>query len=147
MDWVKVAKDLFRECKPAHFTNYRHCDECAEHDNTLKVSTVDTIGIEELGNPGWDPICFCSDEGKRYYMPALIRLSLETVQNEFYFGQFLFHLENVGKNNCLILSCSEQQRKFIASFVEHMINTYADEIERNLYTDEALKVHGAWAKV
>lgn len=64
MDWVNKAKELFASPKPGHFTNYQHCDECAEHDETLRSTDVDTIGLGELGNPAWDPICFCSSEGK-----------------------------------------------------------------------------------
>jgi hypothetical protein len=56
MDWVQQATQLFQMPKPAHFTNYRHCCECAEHDATLVAYDVNTIGVEQLGNPGWDPL-------------------------------------------------------------------------------------------
>src|ERR687888_2561810 len=79
MDWIQAAKRLFQVPKPAHFTNYRHCCECAEHDAVLTASDVNSIGLEQLGNPGWDPLCFTSAEGLLYYMPALIRLTLETM--------------------------------------------------------------------
>jgi hypothetical protein len=52
MNWVEHAKQLFKVPKPEHFTNYRHCCECAEHDATLLAHDVDSIGIEQLGNPG-----------------------------------------------------------------------------------------------
>jgi hypothetical protein len=35
MDWIQQATQLFNVPKPVHFTNYRHCCECAEHDETL----------------------------------------------------------------------------------------------------------------
>jgi hypothetical protein len=53
MDWTQHAKQLFQMLKPEHFTNYRHCCECAEHDATLLAYDVNTIGVEQLGNPGW----------------------------------------------------------------------------------------------
>ena len=92
MDWIDRAKYLFKAPKPEHFTNFNHCEECEEHDQTLLALDIDIIGIDELGNPGWDPICFASPEGKKYYLPALIRLSLDTMMDEFYLDQFLFHL-------------------------------------------------------
>ena len=52
MDWTQQAKQLFTVPKPEHFTNYRHCCECAEHDATLVAQDVNAIGIEHLGNPG-----------------------------------------------------------------------------------------------
>ena len=74
LDWVERTKEHFGGRKPVHFTHYEHCDECLEHDQTLLNCDVDSIGLEALGNPGWDPLCFCTEEGFRYYMPALVRL-------------------------------------------------------------------------
>jgi len=79
MDWIQHAKRLFNVPKPEHFTNYRHCCECAEHDETLLAQDVNSIGIEQLGNPGWDPLCFASPDGFLYYFPALIRITLDAL--------------------------------------------------------------------
>jgi hypothetical protein len=79
-------------------------------------------------------------------MPALIRLSLETVNDQFYLGQLLFHLESDGENNHLFLSCTKEQRTLIASFVDHMIERYPNEIDKYGYTDEALRVYEIWTK-
>jgi hypothetical protein len=62
-DWQKLALELFNVPRPQHFTNYMHCCECAEHDETLRNSDVHSIGLEELGSASWDPLCFCSAEG------------------------------------------------------------------------------------
>ena len=97
---INEATKVFAEVpRPEHFTDYEHCCECAEHDQTLLNATIDTIGLDELGNPGWDPVCFASAEGKQYYFPAFVRLSLDSIDHEFYFGQLLFHLEGSGAGN------------------------------------------------
>jgi hypothetical protein len=62
--------------KPAHFTNYDHCEECAEHDQLLRQRDRATLKIEDVGNPCWTPIPFSSPEGGAYYMPTLVRLAL-----------------------------------------------------------------------
>ncbi len=148
MDWVNRAKKIFYCEKPQHFTNYRHCEECQEHDETLIGSSIDSISLEELGNPGWDPICFCGDEGKKYYMPAFIRLSLETMDsNDFYLEQFLFHLEGDGKENSLFLSCNKQQRDYIVKFLEYVINSFTEQIEHHYCVNEILTVHEIWSDV
>ncbi|NNE63820.1 MAG: hypothetical protein HKN34_07045 [Gammaproteobacteria bacterium] len=144
MDWIKEAKKKFAAKKPQHFTDFNHCAECAEHDKTLLASSIDQIGMNELGNPGWDPLCFCSAPGIDYYIPALLRLSLDTVTNEFYFEQLLFHLEYSGKENRFLKYCSSSQREFIASFIEHMISTYPEEIEESMCTTEALNTYELW---
>lgn len=144
MNWIEQAKRLFDVERPEHFTNFTHCDECHEHDQTLLGSSVDDIGLNELGNPGWDPICFCNEAGKLYYMPAFIRLSLSSVNDEFYFCQWLFHLEYDGKENSFLRSCSTEQRQFVADFIEEMINTYPHQLESNSCMDDALRVHQLW---
>ena len=145
MDWISEAKRVFLAEKPEHFTNYQHCEECMEHDETLLNSTIDTIGLEELGNPGWDPICFCSAEGVKYYMPSFIRLSLTSMDNEFYLEQFLFHLESNGKDNDLYQSCNEEQRQFILKFIEYVIINHTTMLEHNCCENGALTVQAIWS--
>ncbi|WP_432471708.1 hypothetical protein [Amphritea sp. HPY] len=144
--WVVQAKQLFSQVKPEHFTDYRHCDECGEHDQTLLQWDVDSIGLAQLGNPGWDPICFCSCEGKQYYLPAMIRLTLDTIETELYLEQLLFHLSWDGENNAFYLSCSLQQRQFIAAFIVHLTDHYTDQVEQALCTDDLLRVYQIWSQ-
>ncbi|MBB3166831.1 DUF6714 family protein [Simiduia aestuariiviva] len=145
MDWINEAKRIFRIEKPEHFTNYTHCEECEEHDQTLNRSTIDSIGLDELGNPGWNPICFSSVEGKKYYMPSFIRLSLETMHSEFYLGQLLSCLEGDGKENKLYCACNAEQRSFITDFIEYIILHHTEQLEANGCEMEALKVQGIWS--
>ena len=143
--WIDRAKKLFNAPKPEHFTNFNHCPECAEHDQTLLAADIDTIGLDELGNPGWDPICFASPEGKKYYLPAFIRLSLDTMKDEFYIEQFLFHLEGDGPDSAFYRSCTKAQKNFVASFIEYVIEQYAEEIEANSCTDKSLSSYEIWS--
>lgn len=145
-NWVAQAKQLFALLKPEHFTDYQHCDECAEHDQTLLQWDVDSIGLAQLGNPGWDPICFCSCEGRQYYLPAMIRLTLETIEAELYLEQFLFHLSWDGENNAFYLSCNVRQREFIADFIVYLTDHYTDQVEQALCTDDLLRVYQIWSQ-
>ncbi len=150
MDWKQQAKILFNVPKPAHFTNYQHCCECAEHDETLLAFDIDSIGPQQLGHPSWDPLCFTSAEGFIYYMPALVRLTLETIDNpqEMYLEQLLFHLIQDGRDNRLVRACSTGQRKFIADFLEYLIEYHAAKIEAGVtYADDILKAHEIWSPV
>jgi hypothetical protein len=146
MDWVEEAKNAFSVEKPEHFTDFGHCEECAEHDETLRSSSVEEIGIEQLGNPGWDPICFSSAEGIKYYFPAMIRLSIETIEGEYYFDQLLFHLGYSGKENRLLNSFTLRQKEFVARFLWYMISAYSFELEENLSADEALSIYALWSE-
>lgn len=148
MDWKQQAEIVFDVPKPAHFTDYRHCCECAEHDETLSAFDRDSIGLEQLGHPSWDPICFISVEGFKYYAPALVRLTLETIDNPqtAYLSQLLFHLIQDGRDNRLVSACSREQREFIAGFLEYLIVHHAAQIEADVYyADDILKAHEIWS--
>jgi hypothetical protein len=145
MDWKRQAKLIFNVPKPTHFGNYQHCCECAEHDETLLASDVDSIGLHELGNPGWDPLCFSSAEGLKYYMPALVRLTLDTMDNHTYVDQMLFHLIQDGMGNRLVSSCSKEQRAFVADFLQYLVENYSSQIEAGAFSaDDILKAHDIW---
>jgi hypothetical protein len=146
MNWTQEAKRLFNIPQPGHFTNYRHCCECAEHDATLLAHDVDSIGLEQLGNPGWDPMCFALVGGFLYYLPALIRLTLETMEKpqERYLDQFLFHLMRDGKDNDLVRACSPEQRAFVAEFLAYLIAQYSVELDGCTYADNLLKAYEIW---
>lgn len=147
MDWKQRAKVIFDVPKPEHFTNHRHCCECAEHDETLLSQDVDSIGLPQLGNAGWDPLSFSSVEGMLYYMPAMIRLTLETMDDlrTSYLEQLLFHLILDGPDNRLVSASSPEQRKFVADFLEHLVENYSAQIETCNCAHEALRAHDIWS--
>ncbi|MCM3904904.1 MAG: hypothetical protein ND866_24675 [Pyrinomonadaceae bacterium] len=150
MDWKQQAKLVFNLPKPIHFGNYQHCCECAEHDQTLSAADVDSIGLQQLGNPGWDPLCFSSAEGLIYYMPALIRLTLDTLDNprESYLDQMLFHLIQDGMRNRLVSACTREQRKFVADFLEYLVENHGPRIETGVFrSDDLLRAHEIWCDV
>jgi hypothetical protein len=147
--WKEEALRIFNVAKPAHFTNYKHCCECAEHDETLLNSDIDSIGLEQLGNPGWDPLCFCSPEGFIYYMPALVRLTLDTIENpqESYVDQLVFHLIRDGSGNDLVKVASDEQRRFVSNFLEFLTINYSAQLDDGTFTrDDIMKAHAIWSE-
>ena len=145
-DWKQQAKLIFNVPKPANFVNYQHCCECAEHEQTLSTSDVDTIDLEQLGNPGWDPLCFSSAEGLMYYMPALIRLTLDTMDKQAFIDQMLFHLIQDGIDNRLVSACSKEQREFMAAFLQYLVENYSSRIEEGVFSaDNILRAHEIWS--
>lgn len=66
---IEAVEVAFSDLKrPEHFTNHLHCEECAEHDQTLLQSDRDSFRLDAVTNPGWDPISFCSSLGKAYFL-------------------------------------------------------------------------------
>jgi hypothetical protein len=132
--------------RPEHFTNSAHCCECAEHDVLLRSRTRETLKIEDVGNPGWDPICFTSPQGIAYFFPALARLALVDPTNAqgWYGDQLLFHLYSGYKENCFYQFCNERQRAAVAEFLAHIIESRTNLIEEYADTDEFLRCHALW---
>lgn len=146
-DVISLINQAFASCvRPEHFTNYKHCEECAEHDELLRNRTLANISIEDVGNPGWDPICFCTPEAKAYLMPALARLSLDppTYSYGWYGEQLMFHLWSGGESNAFFLSCNKIQRQAISELMKHYIETKPDS--SNTCTDEIFLSLEFWSK-
>src|SRR5262245_20157123 len=122
----RVRRACAEVSRPDHFTDYTHCCECAEHDATLQGASPERIGLAELGNPGWDPICFITPVGYRYYLPALARLALGRGQ-EYYLDQFLFHLTTPGRAECL----TPEQRAALSALLQHIHGAMREEVEAN----------------
>jgi hypothetical protein len=116
----------FGDCpRPEHFTDFSHCEECADHDELLQSRDRSTLSIADVGNPGWDPVGFCTPQGMAYYMPALARLSLDEPTDEFgWYGSLLvFHLGPAGNQRQFYEYCSLQQRASIALLLGHFIES------------------------
>jgi hypothetical protein len=146
MDHLERARLLFGDiARPDHFTDYRHCCECAEHDELLQSRDPQSIRCEDLG-PAWDPMCFVTDDGFRYFFPGLVRLALEGTGETYFVGQLLFHLTSDGPRNRRWSSFSPTQRLYVAQLLEHLVETRAEEIDRNRDTDNILRAIEIWAE-
>ncbi|MBA4181099.1 MAG: hypothetical protein C0506_10970, partial [Anaerolinea sp.] len=60
--------------RPEHFTDHPFCDECQEHDATLRAYDRETLPHEAVGSAARDPIAMTTAEGFTYHLPALARL-------------------------------------------------------------------------
>lgn len=132
--------------RPDHFTNYAHCCECAEHDDLLRNRTRETLGVEDVGNPGWDPLCFTSPEGIAYFFPTLARLALAEPTYNFgwYASHLLFHLYSGFKENSFYKFCNKKQREAVAQLIAHIIESRTNLVDEYAATDELLRCHELW---
>ena len=101
------------------------CDECKEHNETLSAYTPDTISIEQLGNPGWDPICFSNNQAFLYYLPAMIRLAFD---KDYYVDQLISHLDSEGRLDAL----NESQKAAIYYSLQTLMEVDHERIQDNL---------------
>jgi hypothetical protein len=132
--------------KPTHFTKFDHCGECKEYDDLLRSRDRETLRIDDVGNVGADPFCFCLPEGIGYYMPTLARLALaEPTYNFGWYGdQLIFHLYSGAKHNSFLKFCNAKQRKAVAALFAHVVETRTGLIERTANDDDFLRAHEVW---
>lgn len=133
--------------KPEHFTNYKHCEECAEHNELLRGRTQETLDFEDVGNPGREPMCFSSPEGVAFYLPSLVRLAFAEPPYgyDWYGHQMLFHLYSGGLENRLYTYCNSAQRAAVAALIGAMIELNLADIESSSSEDEFLHAHEIWS--
>jgi hypothetical protein len=132
--------------KPEHFTDFTHCCECAEHDEVLRSKDVNTLQIEQVGNPGWDPFCFSSAEGLLYYLPAMARLALDepTEAHGWYADQLCFHLTYQGTSNRILRAASPRQRQAVAGLLRHIVETRGKLCEDTMRRKDLLTAAELW---
>jgi hypothetical protein len=139
------AQQLFGDVpRPEYFTDHSHCCECADHNNTLSAHTPETIGIDELGNMAWDPICFATEEAFLYYFPALVRLTLTGFGDSYYLDQLLFHVILDGTRNRRWQSFSPEQRAYVVELLEYMLEYRTADIDNELDADRILDAILIW---
>jgi hypothetical protein len=146
---LNLMYQAFQDCpRPEHFTDFQHCEECAEHDDTLLSRTPITITRQDVGNPGWDPISFISPAGFRYYLAGLARLVVEepVAEYDWYAAQFFWHLISDGPDNARFLACSREQRTVVANFIGYIIETRSQQLEDQCIEDDAMRAWEIWSK-
>jgi hypothetical protein len=145
---LRLIRAAFANCpRPEHFTNYTHCCECAEHDEVLRLRDLDTLSMDDVGNAGWDPICFVSPAGFAYYFPALARLALETPQSDSYgwYGPQLFFQLSCGvRQQERIDACNAEQRQAVVALLEHILETRAALADIYCCADDLLHTIEEW---
>lgn len=130
-DILRRTRTVFADVpRPAHFTNHRHCEECADHDRTLQAFDPGTIGLEQLGSPAWDPMCFVTVEGFLYYFPAMVRLVVERSGNDAYLEQFLFHVTYEGENSRFFRHLGPKQRAVVLDVLHFIREQMAERIRQ-----------------
>jgi hypothetical protein len=144
---IEAVRHAFAaEPRPEHFTDYTHCCECAEHDALLASRDLDRLRLEDVNNAGWDPICFATAEGFRYYLPALVQLALTSATSgDWYLPQFLLHLIGDGPQNRRVMCCTAAQQRAIAAVLWHVVETQPALVVRHGIEDDLQRALEIWS--
>lgn len=133
--------------RPQQFVDASHCEECAEHNETLSKCDRDSIGLKELGNAGWDPMCFVNPHAFKYYFPSMVRLAFDDKTNNEYLNQFLFHITYEGNESRFFEHFDSQQVSAVADLMRFLKFNWKKKIEREMLTTDVDNGVEIWASL
>jgi hypothetical protein len=110
------------------------CEECMEHEETMQALPQHDLPFDKLENPGWDPICFASDQAYAWLLPGLVRLVLEHTDD--YVSQFMIHLDNTDRLALL----TPVQARALLRVLDFLTLEHAEALDNNLVVDEVLRI-------
>ena len=144
---IANAYQVFSEIeKPQHSTNYSHCEECAEYDEMLSTVEKRDLSIEQIGTVCWGPVPFLTPEATAYYIPRLIELAAEGVENkdlEPYFNQFI-NTVCEGPSGRQYSLFGDVHRRAVASVLIYIKSNYYDLVCEHCWGEELDKACANW---
>jgi hypothetical protein len=135
--------------RPEHFTDYKHCDECLEHDQTMNSADLKTLNGSHVGTAGWSPFSFLTTEGFGYYMPRLLELSVRREKNkhgESVLSILLFHLAP-SKDYDRFSGYSDVQRKVVLEALKLMLERHQSEIVEEFIQEDLESAIKYWQTI
>lgn len=120
LDAVRAA---FATPRPPWFCDAGHCCECAEHEATLQARDLESLDLDAVGSPAWDPICFVSNpDGFKHLIPRLAELACGRGE-AYYLDQFVFHLRHDR-----IETFTAPQKRAVEDLLVHLAVELAEDI-------------------
>jgi hypothetical protein len=102
--------------------------------------------VDHVVNPGWNPIGFSSPQSKAYYLPSLVQFALQgSANNSPHLMQLIQHLDGYGANDALVSYCGKGQRRAMAAFLEHVVETRTAYLASHDPFDQVLRTYTYWS--
>jgi len=96
----------------------------------MQTFNPDDLPLDRLNNPGWDPICFASNEAFGYFMPGLVKLVLDHTND--YIQQFIFHSEQPER----LAALTTEQAQALSHILEFLVLHEVKALDNNLAVDD-----------
>ena len=139
MNYIEASKKVFNAPRPKSFMdNPSHCEECEEVEKNAQESDIDTLTLEKAGDGYASFACFLNDNGFKYYMPAFIRLSIETDMDDGYIENFFFAITVDKKDNSRLKSFTSEQKAFVHNFLVWYKENKQDILEQWLIEENEI---------
>lgn len=150
MEKEKIISDLYKAFRkvprPKHFTDYKHSEECYEHDQILLGTTLETLGPEHVGQSSYSPFPWMTARGFAHYMPRILELAIIGERNEngdLLLQDVLFYLAP-GEGTDRFKKYNKHQVAAVYSALLFAKELYAEELEDNFYDEDMEKALTYW---
>lgn len=131
---ISQIRDTFRISRPNMFIRGTcSCDECMEHEAVMQTFNPVDLPLDQLNNPGWDPICFASNDAFTYLMPGLVKLVLDHTFE--YVQQFIFHVEQPDRLSGFI----QKEAQALNNVLDYLLLNKEKELEGNFAVDDLFR--------
>jgi len=153
LDRERIISEGYRAfsnfARPEHFTNHTHCEERAEHDETMPSCSLSEIGPQHVGNPGWSPIPFLTESAYGYVMPRLLEMALSNGTNsdsDPFLFQYLLALTPAPEHKRLDYFTSEQANVILESLY-YIRDRMGPLVERECCESDLSKAIALWQTI
>ena len=152
MNKEEIINNAYKEFsffeRPMHFTDYKHCEECEDHDETMRSCNLRDIGAKEVGNPGWSPLPLLTEHALGYVMPRLIEMALNLEKNadgDIFIFDFLLCL-TPNKEYKRFNNYSSGQINIIQQCLKYIKNNYTSYIDECMCEEELQEAISTWCQ-
>jgi hypothetical protein len=104
-----------------------------EHESVLQMLNPVDLPLAQLNNPGWDPICFASNDAFAYLMPGMVKLVLDHTGD--YVQQFVFHVEQLDR----LEAFTPEQAQAITHVLDFLVLHKTKELDDNDVIDDLFR--------
>ncbi len=132
--------------RPELFTVADGDPETMDHEALLNSKNRETLTLEDVNRPGYNPMTECLPPGFAYYFPTLARLALLHPTDPWYWyaSVLLDKLRFYEHGNDFHRYCNGEQRSAITSFLRHILDTRHSIVSASLDPDDFMHCYESW---
>jgi hypothetical protein len=143
---AEIDKAFGSVTRPERFTVADGDPEAMDHEALLSSRDLETLRLEDVNRPGYNPMTECLLPGYSYYFPALARLALVPPVDpwNWYASLLLDKLRLHEDGNDFYSYCNPAQRAAVAGLLRHIVETRASTVSASLDPEDFVQCLKSW---
>ena len=143
---AEINKAFGNVARPELFTVADGDPETMDHEALLSSKDRETLTLEDVNRPGYNPMTECLPPGFAYYFPTLARLALLHPADPLYgyASVLLDKLRFYEHGNDFYSYCNTEERAAVISFLRHILNTRPSIVSASLDPEDFVHCFTSW---